>query len=50
VINKVEKNTAICPCHGSRFDAMNGKVTQSPAQVPLPSVPVKVKNGKLIAG
>lgn len=29
---------------------MTGKPVQGPATVPLPSVPVKVKDGKLVAG
>jgi len=28
-------NQLICPCHGSRFDASNGKVLQGPALKPL---------------
>jgi Rieske Fe-S protein len=49
-INKLEGTTLICPCHGSEFDAMTGKVVQSPATEPLPELPVKTSGGKLIAG
>ncbi|MGW4735527.1 Rieske (2Fe-2S) protein [Streptomyces shenzhenensis] len=49
-INKLEGTTLICPCHGSEFDAMTGKVVQAPATVPLPELPVKASGGKLIAG
>ncbi|MEU0686651.1 Rieske (2Fe-2S) protein [Streptomyces uncialis] len=49
-INKMEGTTLICPCHGSRFDATSGEVLKSPATVPLPQVPVRVDNGRLIAG
>lgn len=50
LLDKVEDNEGNCPCHGSRFDTTSGKVVQGPATVPLPSVPVRVENGKLIAG
>ncbi|MER6531962.1 Rieske 2Fe-2S domain-containing protein [Streptomyces sp. NPDC001508] len=49
-INKLEGTTLICPCHGSEFDAMTGKVVQAPATEPLPELPVKASGGKLIAG
>ncbi|MFI9718859.1 ubiquinol-cytochrome c reductase iron-sulfur subunit [Streptomyces sp. NPDC052396] len=50
VVDKVENGQISCPCHGSRFDAATGKVLQGPAGEPLPSVPVRVTGGKLIAG
>jgi Rieske Fe-S protein len=37
-----------CPCHGSQFNALTGKVLQGPAIQPLPSIPVTVKNGKVV--
>jgi Rieske Fe-S protein len=40
----------VCPCHGSVFDALTGAVKQGPANKPLPSVPVKVENGKVVTG
>lgn len=49
-LQKIEGTVGICPCHGSRFDAMTGKVLQGPASRPLNDVPVKVVGGKLIAG
>jgi cytochrome b6-f complex iron-sulfur subunit len=39
-----------CPCHGSQYDATTGKVLRGPAPRPLPSIPVHVANGKVIAG
>lgn len=50
VLDKVEDNEGNCPCHGSRFDVTTGKALQGPATVPLPEVPVRVENGRLIAG
>ncbi|MFI9252386.1 Rieske (2Fe-2S) protein [Streptomyces sp. NPDC053069] len=49
-INKLEGTTLICPCHGSQFDAVTGKVVQSPATEPLVTLPVKTTNGRIIAG
>ncbi|MFD3512316.1 Rieske (2Fe-2S) protein [Streptomyces sp. NPDC058657] len=50
VLDKIEANEGNCPCHGSRFDVTTGKALKGPATAPLPAVPVKVKDGKLIAG
>ncbi|MGW2646008.1 Rieske (2Fe-2S) protein [Streptomyces sp. NPDC001393] len=49
-INKLQGTTLICPCHGSQFDAVTGKVVQSPATEPLTELPVKATNGRIIAG
>ncbi|GAA4924204.1 Rieske (2Fe-2S) protein [Streptomyces coeruleoprunus] len=50
LLDKIEGAEGNCPCHGSRFDVATGKALKGPATVPLPEVPVTVKNGKLIAG
>lgn len=50
VLDKVETNEGHCPCHGSLFDTTTGKALKGPATAPLPAVPVKVQDGKLIAG
>ncbi|MEU0146819.1 Rieske (2Fe-2S) protein [Streptomyces sp. NPDC006288] len=50
LLDKVEDNEGNCPCHGSRFDVTTGKAVQGPATVPLPSVPVRVEGGRLVAG
>lgn len=39
-----------CQCHGSQFDARNGKVLREPAVAPLEELPVKVASGKIVAG
>ncbi|MFJ8231946.1 Rieske (2Fe-2S) protein [Streptomyces sp. NPDC094448] len=49
-LDKVEGNEGNCPCHGSRFDVTTGEALKGPATVPLPKVPVVVRDGKLIAG
>ncbi|MDT4911385.1 MAG: hypothetical protein QOC66_513 [Pseudonocardiales bacterium] len=38
-----------CPCHGSQYDALTGKVLRGPAPAPLPSIPVTVTGGNVIA-
>ncbi|MFH7596262.1 Rieske (2Fe-2S) protein [Streptomyces racemochromogenes] len=50
VLDKIDKGEGNCPCHGSRFDVTTGKVLRGPASDPLPAVPVKAENGRLIAG
>ncbi|GAA2509937.1 Rieske (2Fe-2S) protein [Streptomyces gobitricini] len=50
VFDKVEGTEGNCPCHGSRFDVTTGKALKGPATAALPEVPVKVTDGKLVAG
>ncbi|MFF0447802.1 Rieske (2Fe-2S) protein [Streptomyces sp. NPDC004609] len=50
VLDKVEGNEGNCPCHGSRFDVTSGEALKGPATVPLPEVPITVRDGKLVAG
>ncbi|MES4893265.1 Rieske (2Fe-2S) protein [Streptomyces sp. NPDC096012] len=49
-INKLQGTTLVCPCHGSQFDAMTGKVVQAPATEPLTTLSVKAANGRIVAG
>jgi Rieske Fe-S protein len=37
-----------CPCHGSQFNALTGKVLQGPATQSLPKIAVSVTNGKVV--
>ncbi|MFG2992542.1 Rieske (2Fe-2S) protein [Streptomyces sp. NPDC048257] len=50
VLDKIVEGQGNCPCHGSRFDVTTGKVLRGPASDPLPAVPVRAENGKLVAG
>ena len=45
---RAQGNKAVCPCHGSVYDALTGKVLQTPAPAPLAKVPVQVKNGAIV--
>jgi Rieske Fe-S protein len=49
-INKLQGTTLVCPCHGSQFDALTGKVVQTPATEPLNELPVRTANGRIIVG
>jgi Rieske Fe-S protein len=49
-INKLSGTTLVCPCHGSEFDAVTGKVVQAPATEPLHELTVRVENGRIVAG
>jgi len=40
--------TLNCPCHGSTYDALTGKVLSGPAPSPLPSVAVTVDKGQVV--
>lgn len=40
---RLNGNVIQCPLHGSRFDVKSGQVVGGPAQVPLPSVEVKLE-------
>jgi Rieske Fe-S protein len=42
--------TLTCPCHGSKYDAMTGKVLNGPAQADLAPVAVKVSGQDVVAG
>ncbi|MDH6127471.1 Rieske (2Fe-2S) protein [Kitasatospora sp. GP82] len=49
-VSSVSGGLIKCPCHGSAFKIADGSVAEGPASSPLPSVPVKVDNGKLVIG
>jgi Rieske Fe-S protein len=37
-----------CPCHGSQYDALTGKVLRGPASQPLAKIPVAVHDGAVV--
>ena len=44
-----EERTLECPCHGSVFDAESGaEVLSGPAPRPLPEIPVRVEDGRVV--
>ncbi|WP_370095029.1 Rieske (2Fe-2S) protein [Streptacidiphilus sp. MAP12-20] len=49
VVDGVSNGVISCPCHGSQFKVGDGSVAQGPAQTALPSIPVAVQNGQLVA-
>lgn len=38
-INQEIDGELVCPCHGSRYDPLTGKVLQGPAGLPLATIP-----------
>jgi len=46
-VSEVTDGQIRCPCHNSAFDAGTGKVVRGPATVPLPPVPVEVRDGSV---
>jgi Rieske Fe-S protein len=47
VVDRVSGGSISCPCHGSRFDAETGAVTEGPATRPLPAVGITVRGGNV---
>jgi Rieske Fe-S protein len=50
VLSRIEDGEGVCDCHGSRFDVADGAVLHGPATRALPRVPVRVEDGRLVAG
>lgn len=44
-VTGVEDGAIVCPCHGSRFDALSGDVLAGPAPRGLSAIPVVVRDG-----
>lgn len=45
---QAQGDKAVCPCHGSVYDALTGRVIQTPAPAPLAKVAVQIKNGEIV--
>jgi len=48
LVGEVVDNEIICPCHGSKFSALDGAVINGPAQSPLAAVGVTVEGGSIV--
>ena len=44
-VKGVDAGSILCVCHGSQFNPVTGAVVQGPAQTPLATIPVQVRNG-----
>jgi Rieske Fe-S protein len=48
LVSEVVDNEIICPCHGSRFSAVDGSVTSGPATTGLTAAGVAVDGGSVV--
>ena len=48
LVSEVVDNEIICPCHGSRFSAVDGSVTNGPATTGLTAAGVVVEGGSVV--
>ena len=48
LVGSVASNEIICPCHGSKFSALDGSVITGPAQAPLAAVGVNVEGDSIV--
>jgi len=48
LVAKVEDNEIICPCHGSRFSAVDGSVLNGPAEQGLATAAVSVEGTNVV--
>jgi Rieske Fe-S protein len=48
LVSEVVDNEIICPCHGSRFSAVDGAVTNGPATTGLAAAGVAVEGGSVV--
>jgi Rieske Fe-S protein len=48
IVNSVSGGTIDCPCHGSKYSAVNGSVVNGPATLPLAAVSIKVQGTSIV--
>jgi len=48
LVSEVVDNEIVCPCHGSRFSALDGSVVTGPATAGLSAAVVAVEGGSVI--
>lgn len=48
LVSNVTDNEISCPCHGSKFSAVDGSVIQGPATQPLATAGVAVDGGQVV--
>jgi Rieske Fe-S protein len=48
IVNTVSGGTINCPCHGSRYNIVNGSVVTGPAPLPLAAVSIKVQGTSIV--
>jgi Rieske Fe-S protein len=48
LVSEVVDNEIVCPCHGSRFSALDGSVVTGPATAGLSAAGVAVEGGSVI--
>ncbi|MEV5277744.1 Rieske (2Fe-2S) protein [Streptomyces sp. NPDC051994] len=46
-VSSVSGGTINCPCHGSKFDVVDGSVKGGPAPSPLPAAAISVEGGSI---
>jgi nitrite reductase/ring-hydroxylating ferredoxin subunit len=47
-VSEVVDNEIVCPCHGSKFSAMDGSVIAGPATTGLTAAGVVVEGGSVV--
>ncbi|MCU0278649.1 MAG: Rieske (2Fe-2S) protein [Candidatus Nanopelagicales bacterium] len=50
LVNQIENQVIVCPCHGSQFSIVDGSVVQGPATTGLESIPVEVAGDQIVLG